>query len=275
MWQLSGFIDEISSDLGEQLDLVKALGLTSVELRSVWDTNLLDLDAAQLQRVRRELATAGVRVSSIGSPIGKIPITDDNEPHLERMRHALDVAQFFDAPFIRVFSYFMPAGDSPDDYRDEVVSRMRALATIAEDSGVTLIHENEKEIFGDIPRRCLDIVESVASPALALTWDNANFVQCGVRPFTDGYALLAPHVAYLQVKDARFADGTVVPAGEGDGEFRETVRAFHADGFDGFVSLEPHLGFGHALGGFSGPENWQQAHAALTRILDEEGIAHD
>jgi sugar phosphate isomerase/epimerase len=275
VWQLSGFIDEISSDLGEQLDLVKALGLTSVELRSVWDTNLLDLDAAQLQRVRRELATAGVQVSSIGSPIGKIPITDDNEPHLERMRHALDVAQFFDAPFIRVFSYFMPAGDSPDDYRDEVISRMRALATIAEDSGVTLVHENEKEIFGDIPRRCLDIVESVASPALALTWDNANFVQCGVRPFTDGYALLAPHVAYLQVKDARFADGTVVPAGEGDGEFRETVRAFHADGFDGFVSLEPHLGFGHALGGFSGPENWQQAHAALTRILDEEGIAHD
>jgi len=275
VWQLSGFIDEISSDLGEQLDLVKALGLTSVELRSVWDTNLLDLDAAQLQRVRRELATAGVQVSSIGSPIGKIPITDDNEPHLERMRHALDVAQFFDAPFIRVFSYFMPAGDSPDDYRDEVISRMRALATIAEDSGVTLIHENEKEIFGDIPRRCLDIVESVASPALALTWDNANFVQCGVRPFTDGYALLAPHVAYLQVKDARFADGTVVPAGAGDGEFRETVRAFHADGFDGFVSLEPHLGFGHALGGFSGPENWQQAHAALTRILDEEGIAHD
>lgn len=275
MWQLSGFIDEISSDLGEQLDLVKALGLTSVELRSVWDTNLLDLDAAQLQRVRRELATAGVQVSSIGSPIGKIPITDGNEPHLERMRHALDVAQFFDAPFIRVFSYFMPAGDSPDDYRDEVISRMRALATIAEDSGVTLVHENEKEIFGDIPRRCLDIVESVASPALALTWDNANFVQCGVRPFTDGYALLAPHVAYLQVKDARFADGTVVPAGAGDGEFRETVRAFHADGFDGFVSLEPHLGFGHALGGFSGPENWRRAHAAFVRILDEEGIAHD
>jgi sugar phosphate isomerase/epimerase len=274
VWQLSGFIDEISSDLGEQLDLVKALGLTSVELRSVWDTNLLDLDAAQLQRVRRELATAGVQVSSIGSPIGKIPITDDNEPHLERMRHALDVAQFFDTPFIRVFSYFMPAGDSPDDYRDEVVSRMRALATVAEDSGVTLIHENEKEIFGDIPRRCLDIVESVASPALALTWDNANFVQCGVRPFTDGYALLAPHVAYLQVKDARFADGTVVPAGEGDGEFRETVRAFHADGFDGFVSLEPHLGFGHSLGGFSGPENWRRAHAAFVRILDEEGIAH-
>jgi hypothetical protein len=188
VWQLSGFIDEISPDLAEQLDLVAALGLRFVELRSVWDTNLLDLDAAQLARVRSDLRAAGVQVSSIGSPIGKIAITDDNEPHLERMRHALAVAQFFDAPFIRVFSYFIPAGDSPDDHRDEVLSRMRALAAIAEDSGVTLIHENEKEIYGDIPRRCLDIVESVGSPALALTWDNANFVQCGVRPFSAGYS---------------------------------------------------------------------------------------
>lgn len=275
MWQLSGFIDEISPDLAEQLALVTELGLGFVELRSVWDVNVLDLDAAQLERVRRGLADAGVRVSSIGSPIGKIPITDDNGPHLDRLRHALAVARFFDAPFVRVFSYFMPADADPDAYRDEVVTRMRALASVAEGSGVTLIHENEKEIFGDVPRRCLEIVESVSSPPLKLTWDNANFVQCGVRPFTDGYPLLAPHVAYLQVKDAVFADGSVVPAGEGDGELRETVRAFAADGFDGFVSLEPHLGYGHSLGGFSGPENWRRAHAAFTRILAEEGVEYE
>ncbi len=168
----------------------------------------------------------------------------------------------------------MPAGADPDGYRDEVITRIGDLAAIAEDAGVTLIHENEKEIFGDIPRRCLDIVEAVDSPALALTWDNANFVQCGVRPFTEAYPLLAPHVAYLQVKDALAADGTVVPAGEGDGEFRQTMRAFAAAGFDGFVSLEPHLGYGHSLGGFSGPENWTRAYRAFTAILDEEGIAY-
>ena len=271
---MSGFADEISADLDEQLALLGELGLHYLELRSVWDVNVLDLDDAQLHRVRDALAAAEVRVSSIGSPIGKIAITDDNGPHLDRARHAVEIAQFFEAPFIRMFSYFMPDGADPDDYRDEVISRLRDIATIAEGSGVTLIHENEKEIFGDIPRRCLDIVESVDSPALKLTWDNANFVQCGVRPFTEGYPMLAPHVAYLQIKDALFADGTVVPAGDGDGEFRETVRAFAADGFDGFVSLEPHLGFGHALGGFSGPAEWRRAHAALTRILDDEGIAY-
>ena len=274
MWTLSGFADEISPDLDEQVALVTRLGLRYIELRSAWDVNVLDLDGDQLCRVKTTLDGAGLGVSSIGSPIGKIAITDDNAPHLERMRHAADVAKLFGAPYIRMFSYFMPAGADPDGYRDEVISRIADLAAIAEDAGVTLIHENEKEIFGDIPRRCLDIVEAVNSPALALTWDNANFVQCGVRPFAEAYPLLAQHVAYLQVKDALAADGTVVPAGEGDGEFRQTMRAFAAAGFDGFVSLEPHLGYGHSLGGFSGPEAWTRAYRAFTAILDEEGITH-
>ena len=274
MWTLSGFADEISPDLDEQVALVTSLGLRYVELRSAWDVNVLDLDVGQLARVKATLDSAGLGVSSIGSPIGKIAINDDNGPHLARMQHAAEVANFLGAPFIRMFSYFIPADADPDGFRDEVIARISDLAKIAEEAGVTLIHENEKEIFGDIPRRCLDIVEAVHSPALALTWDNANFVQCGVRPFTEAYPLLAPHVAYLQVKDALAADGTVVPAGEGDGEFRETMRAFAARGFDGFVSLEPHLGYGHALGGFSGPGNWTRAYRALTTILDEEGIAY-
>jgi sugar phosphate isomerase/epimerase len=274
MWTLSGFADEISPDLDEQVALVTRLGLRYIELRSAWDVNVLDLDGDQLCRVKTTLDGAGLGVSSIGSPIGKIAITDDNAPHLERMRHAADVAKLFGAPYIRMFSYFMPAGADPDGYRGEVITRIAELAAIAEDAGVTLIHENEKEIFGDIPRRCLDIVEAVNSPALALTWDNANFVQCGVRPFTEAYPLLAQHVAYLQVKDALAADGTVVPAGQGDGEFRQTMRAFAAAGFDGFVSLEPHLGYGHSLGGFSGPENWTRAFRAFTAVLDEEGIAY-
>jgi sugar phosphate isomerase/epimerase len=274
MWTLSGFADEISPDLDEQVTLVTGLGLRYIELRSAWDVNVLDLDPDQLRRVKTTLDGAGLGVSSIGSPIGKIAITDDNGRHLDRMRHAADVANLFGARYLRMFSYFMPAGADPDGYRDEVIARISDLAAIAEDAGVTLIHENEKEIFGDIPRRCLDIVEAVNSPALALTWDNANFVQCGVRPFTEAFPLLAPHVSYLQVKDALAADGTVVPAGEGDGEFRETMRAFAARGFDGFVSLEPHLGYGHSLGGFSGPENWTRAFRAFTSILDEEGITY-
>ena len=272
MWTLSGFSDEISPDFGEQCALVAELGLSHLELRSAWDTNVLDLDAGQLAAASALLAEHGIAVSSIGSPIGKIGIGDDFGPHLERARHAVEVAHHFGAPYVRIFSFFVPAGVDPDSVRDGVLDRMRALAEVAAEGDVVFLHENEKEIYGDIPRRCLDVVESVGSPHLRLAWDAANFVQVGVRPFSEGYAQLRPHVEYVQIKDALLAGGEVVPAGRGDGEVAETLRALHADGFDGFFSLEPHLSQTHALGGFSGPELFTEAWRAFTDLLRAEDI---
>ena len=116
------------------------------------------------------------------------------------------------------------------------------------------------------------VVESVASPWLRLTWDPANFVQCAVRPFTDAYASLRPHLEYVQVKDAHLATGQVVPAGHGDGEVVETVRALRDDGFDGYFSLEPHLHSADSRGGFSGPDLFEMAHSAFAGLLRQEGI---
>ena len=93
MWTLSGFTDEIDDDFATQCRVVTDLGLTHIEIRSAWGTNILDLDADQLATVQRLLAEHGLRVSSIGSPIGKIAITDDFGPHLDRMRQAAEVAQ--------------------------------------------------------------------------------------------------------------------------------------------------------------------------------------
>jgi sugar phosphate isomerase/epimerase len=274
MWTLSGFIDEISDDFSEQCKVAAGLGLRYVEVRSAWGTNILDLDDTQLATVRETLAEHGLKASSIGSPIGKISIDDEFPPHLERMRHAVEVAKTLEAPYIRLFSFFIPDSTDPDSWRDEVLTRMSALAEAAADTDVILVHENEKEIYGDIPRRCLDIVTSVSSPKLQLAWDPANFVQVGVRPFTEGYAMLRPHVGYIQIKDALLADGTVVVAGAGDGEVFETVRALRADGFDGFFSLEPHLGEYTAYGALSGPELFTKAWKGFTDILSSEGIQY-
>jgi sugar phosphate isomerase/epimerase len=274
MWTLSGFIDEISDDFSEQCKVAAGLGLRYVEVRSAWGINILDLDAGQLDTLGQTLTEYGLSVSSIGSPIGKISIDDDFLPHLERMQHAVEVAELLEAPYIRLFSFFIPEGTDPDSRRDEVVSRMSALAEAAADADVILVHENEKEIYGDIPRRCLDIVTSVDSPKLQLAWDPANFVQVGVRPLTEGYSMLRPHVGYIQIKDALLADGTVVVAGAGDGEVVETIRALRADGFDGFFSLEPHLGEYTAFGALSGSELFTKAWKAFTDILNSEGIAY-
>jgi sugar phosphate isomerase/epimerase len=274
VWTLSGFIDEISDDFSQQCEVAAGLGLSYVEVRSAWGTNILDLDESQLNTLRETLASNDLKVSSIGSPIGKISIDDEFPPHLERMQHAVDVAKTLEAPYIRLFSFFIPEGTDPDSRRDEVLSRMSALAEAAADSDVILAHENEKDIYGDIPRRCLDIVTSVSSPKLQLAWDPANFVQVGVRPFTEGYAMLRPHIGCIQIKDALLSDGTVVVAGAGDGEVPETVRALRADGFDGFFSLEPHLGEYTAYGALSGPELFTKSWKAFTDILTSEGIAY-
>ena len=273
MWTLSGFIDEIAPDFDEQCKVASGLGLKYVEVRSAWDVNILDLDDDQLAAMRETLAAYDLRVSSIGSPIGKIYIDEPFPPHLDRMRHAAEVAHVFQAPYIRIFSFFLRPGADPADHRDEVIDRLRALARVAEDADVILLHENEKEIYGDVPSRCLDIVRSVDSPHLRLAWDPANFVQVGVRPYTDGYAMLRPHVEYVQIKDAIAADGTVVTAGNGDGEVARTIRALHHDGFDGFFSLEPHLSLGGATGGFSGPDLFRRAWQDFTDLLKTEGIA--
>jgi sugar phosphate isomerase/epimerase len=274
MWTLSGFADEISPDLDVQCRVLTDLGIRYVEFRSAWNTNVLDLDDDAVATVRDTLAAAGIGVSSIGSPIGKVGVHDDFDAHLVRMRRAVHVAEALEAPYIRIFSFFVPEGDDPAVHRDEVLRRMSALADEARGHDVVLLHENEKAIYGDTPQRCLDLVESVGAPNLRLAWDPANFVQVGVKPFSEGYAALRPYVEYLQVKDARLADGTVVPSGEGDGEVEQTVRALAADGYDGFCSMEPHLALGETFGGFSGEELFGKATRAFTGILDRVGVAY-
>jgi sugar phosphate isomerase/epimerase len=274
VWTLSGFADEIDPDLATQCATLNDLGITHVEFRSAWDTNVLDLTDEQLDEAATILARHGLAVSSIGSPLGKINIADDFDAHLARAERALVVARRLGAPFIRIFSFFLRSDQPPEQYRDEVIRRMAALAEKAEPTGIVLLHENEKDIYGDVPDRVLDIVESVGSPALRLAWDPANYVQVGVTPFTEGYATLRPYTDYVQIKDALLATGEVVPAGEGDGQVRETVRALAADGFDGFFSMEPHLGTYNEYGALSGPENFTRATRAFTAILDSEGISY-
>jgi len=274
MWTLSGFADEIDNDLERQCALLDELGIRYIEFRSAWGVNVLDLDDDEVARARNVLVSHGIRVSSIGSPIGKVNITDDFDEHLVRMDRAVWVAQQLGAPFIRVFSFFLTADQRPEDHRDEVIRRMGELARRAEAGGVVLLHENEKGIFGDIPERVHDLVTAVGSPSLRLAWDAANYVQVGVVPFPEGYELLRPYTDYIQIKDAKLDTGEVVVAGAGDGRVPETLRALAADGFDGFFSMEPHLAAAHHLGGFSGPENFARATRAFTALLDAEGIRY-
>lgn len=274
IFTLSAFADEISSDLDEQLTHLEQEGISSLEFRGVNGKNVLDLSNAELKQIDQTLKQHGFTVSAIGSPIGKIPITEPFEPHIVRFERALEVADWLGSSYVRIFSFFMPPAAPSEDpaslyqkYRPEVMRRMNQFADIVMPYGMILLHENEKGIFGDTPERCADILQTVGSTNLRATFDPANFVQCGVKPFSEAYPLLADQITYVHIKDAFFNDGRVVVAGEGEGEVADVLQALWQRGYQGYLSLEPHLAAAGEFSGFSGPELFHQAAQALKKLL--------
>lgn len=271
MITLTGFADEISPDLDVQLDVLESESIRYLELRGVWGKNVLQLTEEEALTVKERLAERRVGVSSIGSPIGKIQITDDFETHFEDAERAVRLAKFFQAPYVRVFSFYIPDGDY-EKHRPEVLRRMLRLAQLAEREGVVLLHENESHIYGDTGERCLDLLQTVSSLHLRAAFDPANFVQCGVKPVNQAYPLVGDYTAYIHVKDAIMGKGTVVPAGDGDGELRQLIHELSRRRFSGFMSLEPHLRAAGNFEGFTNPGLFVEASKAIKRLLAEQAM---
>jgi sugar phosphate isomerase/epimerase len=266
---LTGFADEIDSDLETQLSVLESLDIEHIEIRSVGAQNVLDLDDDEIESVKAELDSRGFTVSSIGSPIGKVDVTDPFEPHLERFERAMDVAERFETKYIRLFSYYIPEGEDPADYRDEVLRRMRRKAELVEERGLVLLNENEKDLYGDTPGRMRDIHLAVDSPNLRMVFDPANYLELGIRPYPNALLQVVEFVEYLHVKDAKLGvRGEMRPAGEGDGRIPEMLEALAARGFEGYLSLEPHLQVAGEAGGFSDEEGFRTATRALTDVLE-------
>lgn len=266
---LTGFGDEISPHLDEQLNLLKSEQISYIELRGVEGKGVLDLDKKEIREAGKTLEDRGVKVSCLASPIGKVSITEDFDTYMELFRKALDLACFFETKYIRLFSYYIPLGQKPEEFRDKVVERMKRKTELAQRKDIVLLHENEKKIYGDTYQRCLDILGSVGSPHLRAIFDPANFVQIKIDPLEEALPSLFSYIEYVHIKDALFKSGKVVPPGEGDGHVKEILRFLKTNGFRGFLSLEPHLEVAGEKGGFSGKEGFRKAVSALKNIISE------
>lgn len=272
MLKLSAFADEISPDLDEQIRVCTELAITHVELRGVNNINVLDFDATLRRKIKTKLASAGLGVICIGSPIGKAKIDGSWPDHLERFKIAVDAAEYFSAPYIRLFSYYAP--DAEGDirrYRDEVMRRMAAKVEWVRDHPVILLHENEVGIYGARGPECLDLMKTIDSPRLRNAFDFANFVQVGDHPL-DNWPALKPYTAHIHIKDAIMGSGKVVPAGQGDGQLEPILVDAWKSGYRGFLSLEPHLAAHEQFFGFSGPGLFKVGTEALKTLCRKNGI---
>lgn len=237
---LSGFSDEIAPELDLQLAAIREWGLSHIELRAADGVNVSDFSTEKVKEVKNKLAGAGVSVSSIGSPIGKIGMEEDFAPHLEKLKRTLEIQKELGAPYLRMFSFYIPQGRAPEDFREEVLDRVGRMAEEAAAWDSVLLHENEKGIYGDSAPRCKELLEAFYGPHFKAVFDFANFVQVGQQTLP-AYELLKPYVEYVHVKDAQWGTGAVVPAGQGDGHVKDILTDLIGGGWKGFLSLEPHL----------------------------------
>lgn len=274
---ISGFADEIDKSLDKQIETLKRLGISWVEFRSAEGINVADHTIEQARAVKEKLHQNGIRVSALGSPIGKIGIEEEFEPHLKKLEHVADVAEALECRYIRMFSFFIPAGKNPEDYKEAVMTRMQAMVEAAKKRGLVLLHENEKDIYGDTKERCLELMEKFGGENFGCTFDFANFVQCG-QDTLEAYEMLKPYISYIHIKDAKADTSEVVLPGEGDGRLSEILKCLDKSGYKGFLSLEPHLvdfaGFamlerdGVQKEKGDGADAFSRAYEALNKILN-------
>lgn len=280
--KIYAFADEASKQLDAQIRAMLRNGLQGLEIRGVDGENVSKITLEKARDIRAKLDDNGLIIWSVGSPIGKIKLTDDIDAHLDTLRHTLEVANILGAKNLRMFSFYMPKDEDPTPYKGQVMDWLGRMIETAEGSGVDLCHENEKGIYGDIATRCLEIHQTF--PTLKGVFDPANFVQCGDDTIA-GWELLKDYIYYLHIKDA--VGIKVVPAGMGDGNVAYIVRKYLEKGGSA-MTVEPHLkafvglsaleesGAESAVGQFAYPDSdaaFDAACNALKTILKAEGFA--
>ena len=276
MVMISGFIDEIDANFETQAKVGADIGLKYAEVRSAAGKFVGLHPKTDILEFKKHLDAYGLKVSSLASPIGKVPVSDPFEPEYERFKNFVDVAHMFETTYMRVFSFYL-AQDDADLFTSEIAERMSRFAEYAEKAGITLLHENEKGIFGDLSMRCLLLAQKVNSTNFKLIFDFANFVQCKENAL-DAYNVLKEHVAYFHVKDENASTGESVVAGAGNGCIEEILKTAIAGGYKGFLSLEPHLVNFAGLAALepdphkretnmNGEDAFRKAYSALAEIL--------
>ena len=275
MITFSAFADEIGEDLKVQMDTCEASGIKCIDVRAIDGVNVSSMRVDQVREYKKQMADRGFTVPCIGSPIGKIRISDDFDAHLDLLKYCCDVAMTFGTDLIRMFSFYPTEGKDITEQRGQVMDRMGAMLKVAEEADAVLMHENESNIYGAKADGVNDLFATFKSDYFKCIFDPANFVNEGQRPYDDCWTKgLAELTEYFHIKDKVRGAETCVPAGDGEGQFAEIFADLKARDWSGYMTLEPHLAAAGQFAGFTGPNLFAKAVAALRGLCDGAGLAY-
>ncbi|MFW5840305.1 MAG: sugar phosphate isomerase/epimerase family protein [Planctomycetota bacterium] len=275
MITISAFADEIAQDLTEQMDICEANGVKCIDVRGIDGENCSKFSLSQVAEYKKRMDDRGFTMPCLGSPIGKIKMDDDFEAHLELLKHCADVTKAFGSDRIRMFSFYPSEGKKIADQREAVFDRMAKMIDVAAQHDVVLYHENEKGIYGARPAGVKDLLETFGGDHFKGIFDPANYVEEDVKPYDDGWSQgLAEMTDYFHIKDKVPGEPTCCPAGQGKGQFDEIFADLAKRDFASYMTLEPHMKAAGQFEGFTGPELFSKAVAALKQTLEKAGIEY-
>ena len=259
-FELSAFTDEYSPNMEEQIKGMLENNIKYTELRGVNGKNVSEITTDEAKQVKEMLSANGLAVWSVGSPLGKIKLTDDINKHIDLVKRVCETACILDTKNIRVFSFYVPNTYDIAPYRAQVMEYMNMMLEASKPYGTILCHENEKGIYGARTAGVKDIIDTFGDGYRCI-FDPANFIQEDVVTYPDAFNVLKDDIYYMHIKDAR-ADKSIAPAGRGIGRIPEILSELNKRDGTVVLTLEPHLRV------FSGLAQLEES-GSTTEILDQ------
>lgn len=258
--RLSAITDEIADDLPSALAVCEELGISTVELRTVDGTNVVEHDAPELRRIASALSTGGFDCRVVDTPFFKESV---QWRHLER---GIDAAHVLGAGTLRVFSGPRAAGPDSIAAAAEVLAEAAARAR-AGGMDIALEIEFACVVGTGLEAGCL--LERLDGVDLGLVWDPGNEARLGgASPDPAGHDAVGDRIVHVHVKDVD-AHGAWRRVGDGIVGWGDELRRLAARGYDRLLALETH--YARPSGGRAGAT--RDCARALRRIAADEGIA--
>lgn len=274
--------DEIAQDFGRACEVAsREFGMEWVELRDLWNKNVLNLDAEEMAEARRVMKKYQLRITDIASPLFKVnwPSAPPSQyaqhdefkagftfaQQDEVLERAVEAAKFFGTDRVRCFDFWRLQDQKP--YREAINERLRNAADKAGKRGITLLLENEGACNTSTGAEAAKVLDAVQSSSLMLNWDAGNAAASGEKAYPDGYNLLPKdRIGHCHCKDTvrRGNRYDWEAMGRGTVDWVGQFRALKRDGYRYAISLETHWN-----GGGTPEESSRKSWAGMKNLLQK------